>query len=233
MQCKANVQPSTSAKECVWTRFFTPERLAHLLKANTLGFLAVLASVVVSVSILVRLPATLNFDVASTRYLQKANSKFLNAAAAWATFMGNGTTLIIVIVAVTIIAAVNKQWNAAMFMGLTLCCLPFNVIMKSLFLRKRPAEDQVRVAPGPRWGTSYPSGHSMCSTVVYGFLAFLLYLHMTTPFWRYLLIVPFAILPLFVATSRIYVGAHWTSDVIGGLAAGMILLVILAVLYPV
>ncbi|MEA2554650.1 MAG: hypothetical protein QOJ65_2826 [Fimbriimonadaceae bacterium] len=217
----------------MWGGFISSDRLAEILKPSTLGFLGVMAAALVTVSVLVRVPSTLLVDLAATRGLQRANSKFLNKAAGWLTFMGNSSTLVLLTIGVVVICAVNHEWKAALFIALSLVTIPLNVFIKSFFDRKRPGEDEVRVHAGPRWGTSYPSGHAMCSTAYYGFLAYLVWLHMTDPMWRWVMLTPLVLLPIGVSLSRVYVGAHWMSDVIGGMAAGMILLVFLAAIYPV
>lgn len=68
-------------------------------------------------------------------------------------------------------------------------------------------------------GWAFPSGHTTMSVVVFGFLAILL-VRRFSPQWRWL---PFAVTlgySLLIAFSRIFLGAHWLSDVLGGLALG-------------
>ena len=68
---------------------------------------------------------------------------------------------------------------------------------------------------------SFPSGHTMTATVLFGVLA--AYFAATTSGWGYrtLIILSAALLILSVAFSRIYLGAHYLSDVLGALAEGL------------
>lgn len=89
-----------------------------------------------------------------------------------------------------------------------------------------------RPRPGPFYGGveqfSFPSGHATLSTVAYGFLAFLLCrgeqrrLRKVFALAAALLIAP-------IAFSRLYLGAHWLSDVLGGLSFGVAWVAALAV----
>ncbi|MEO7218681.1 MAG: bifunctional DedA family/phosphatase PAP2 family protein [Gemmatimonadaceae bacterium] len=78
-----------------------------------------------------------------------------------------------------------------------------------------------------RFSYSFPSGHAMGSVIGYGMLAYIL-----ITFWatrgraRVLIIVAALLLVLLIGLSRIYLGVHYFSDVIGGFAAGSVWLVV-------
>jgi undecaprenyl-diphosphatase len=141
--------------------------------------------------------------------------------------------VIIVSITTLIVAAFAGFGKAGIYQLWTLAALPINVLLKNVFDRARPGEEEVRVLPGPRWGYSYPSGHSMGSAATYWFLAFLVFLYVQNIPLRLGLFLPLTILPVGVAASRIYMGAHWFSDVVAGLAGGLVIVVILASLYVV
>jgi undecaprenyl-diphosphatase len=210
-----------------------PDRLARLLYPETLAFVGSLAVLVVVLAILVRLPATLAFDLKVTKELQEFHHPAVDAFMRGMTFLGNSPVLVVLCIATLAASFAADELKAGVFSLISLIALPINGILKKISSRKRPGEDEVRVAPLPRWGHSFPSGHAMGSTAVYGFLAFIVYLHMTDLAWRWGLLAPFALLPILVSTSRIYLGAHWLSDVVAGMAGGLLVVVVLAVLYPV
>lgn len=77
---------------------------------------------------------------------------------------------------------------------------------------------------------AFPSGHATMSMVVYGFLAVLVARGLTPP-RRWL---PYALAALLIgaiALSRLYLGAHWLSDVLGGLSLGLAWVCLLAIAY--
>ena len=78
------------------------------------------------------------------------------------------------------------------------------------------------------WG--FPSGHTTMSVVIYGFLAVLL-LRSFHSHWRWLPFVFALSFSLLVAFSRIYLGAHWLSDVLGGMALGWAWVTLLGAVY--
>ena len=109
--------------------------------------------------------------------------------------------------------------------------LPINAIVKNIVDRHRPGEAEAKIHPGPRWGFSYPSGHSMGAAAFYGFLAFLCWILIPELPLRIALTSMFALLPILVGLSRVYLGAHWASDVVGGWAGGLFVATPLALLY--
>jgi membrane-associated phospholipid phosphatase len=67
---------------------------------------------------------------------------------------------------------------------------------------------------------SFPSGHSMGSIVTYGLLAYLLFLTVKGRVARAALVIVALLIVLAIGFSRIYLGAHYASDVVGGFAVG-------------
>lgn len=96
-----------------------------------------------------------------------------------------------------------------------------NVGLKHLFQRVRPtvAEALVHLST-----FSFPSGHAVASTVFYGALCALAWRHTRVPALRVLACVLGAVLVLLVAFSRVYLGAHYASDVVAGIAVGVVCL---------
>ena len=61
----------------------------------------------------------------------------------------------------------------------------------------------------------------MMATLVYGFIAVFLILRLATGWWQALIVFCTGMLVLIVAFSRMYLGAHYLSDVLGAMAAGV------------
>ena len=93
-----------------------------------------------------------------------------------------------------------------------------NVLMKFAFARARPVFEQPIVTLDT---FSFPSGHSSGATLFYGFLACLLVRHVTAPGRRASIIAAAALMVTLIGFSRIYLGAHYLTDVLAGIAEGL------------
>lgn len=124
---------------------------------------------------------------------------------------------IVVVLAVWLWRSGHRVW--ATYLTIT-CGLGglLNLLLKSLFERARP---DVAQALRDATGYSFPSGHSMGSMVVYAAICWLSV--RILPSWRKdsSAVAIAATLILAIGVSRIYLGVHWFSDVVGGFAAGL------------
>lgn len=92
-------------------------------------------------------------------------------------------------------------------------------ILKFAIQRSRPDESLALIAQG---GYSYPSMHSATAMAVYGFLAYMIVKLMHPPHHRSPVIAILLLVILLVGMSRIYLGVHYPSDVLGGYALGFL-----------
>ena len=92
-------------------------------------------------------------------------------------------------------------------------------VLKRVFHRPRPAWD-LPILTAPGW--SFPSGHAMGSLVAYGMLVYLMVRTMEHARRRLALAGCALVLVLLIGLSRMYLGVHYFSDVIGGYAAGAV-----------
>lgn len=92
-----------------------------------------------------------------------------------------------------------------------------NLLLKWVVGRERP-EGFADVLPLTH---AFPSGHAMVPTVVYAMVAFLV--ASMEPRWKLPLAVLVPFLCLSIGATRVFLGVHWPSDVLGGLAAGGVL----------
>ena len=103
-------------------------------------------------------------------------------------------------------------------------------LTKALVERPRPGEGVVRVF-SELLDYSYPSGHVVGYVSLYGFLFFLVYVLFKRSAWRTAALSLLGALVGLVGLSRVYLGHHWASDVLGGYALGTAYLLILIQLY--
>ncbi|MGH2618904.1 MAG: phosphatase PAP2 family protein, partial [Thermomicrobiales bacterium] len=103
--------------------------------------------------------------------------------------------------------------------------------VKRLMRRPRPAAPDVRVRPARIGGTSFPSGHVLIYTGVYGFLAFLLETLVRSDRLRKISTSLLVALIALVGPSRIHLGHHWFTDVVASYLLGGSYLLGLMALY--
>jgi undecaprenyl-diphosphatase len=96
-----------------------------------------------------------------------------------------------------------------------------HLILKSAFHRARPDDDWLTAVQG----YSFPSGHALGAVLFYGTLAYLVVrlcrMPGDRPVRRYLFVSVCAAVVFWVGVSRVYLGVHFLSDVLGGWSAGV------------
>lgn len=97
-----------------------------------------------------------------------------------------------------------------------------NQIIKFIMQRPRPTEFRII----EETGYSFPSGHSMISMAFYGYLIYLIYKYVKNKYIKWISIVVLSLLICTIGISRIYLGVHYTSDVLGGFLISISYLVI-------
>lgn len=105
----------------------------------------------------------------------------------------------------------NKKIGLCIYINLALSG-GLNQILKHIVQRPRPTEYRLI----DESGYSFPSGHSMVSAAFYGLLIYIIYKNVKNKYLRNFLIALLVILIASIGISRIYLGVHYTSDVLAG-----------------
>ena len=141
------------------------------------------------------------------------------------TWIGSAPALISI--ALILLALIkNKKTGLAIFLNLIIVSV-LNQILKFILQRPRPTEYRIVNESG----YSFPSGHSMISMAFYGFLIYLIYKNIKNKYLKWTLIVLLSLLILGIGVSRIYLGVHYTSDVLAGFLISISYLVIYIKIY--
>lgn len=139
------------------------------------------------------------------------------------TFFGSTIWIVVLSILIFIMFLVLKQKDKAYkIAGSIIFSTIINNIVKIIIRRPRP--EYMTVVEKT---FSYPSGHTMASTTLYGILLYLLLKSNLKKTYKIVFGTILSILPLLVGISRIYLGAHFFTDVFGGyLLSGLILTII-------
>lgn len=130
----------------------------------------------------------------------------------------------IILIGLTIILAIaikNRRIGISIFANLCIVT-GLNILIKQILQRPRPTEYRII----DETGYSFPSGHSMVSMAFYGFLIYLIYKYVKNKYLKIGLIILLSILIISIGISRIYLGVHYTSDVIAGFLVSVSYLVL-------
>lgn len=147
-------------------------------------------------------------------------SDFVTPIAKYITVFGGATALISLSI-IFLIVFKNKKLGLSISINLIIITI-LNLLLKNIVQRPRPTEYRMI----SETGYSFPSGHSMVSMAFYGYLIYLTYKNVKNVKLKWSLIIILSILIITIGTSRIYLGVHYTSDVIAGFMISISYLVI-------
>lgn len=136
------------------------------------------------------------------------------------TNLGSGKTMFLIALGILL---VNRDKSIGVCASANLLIVNnFNFWFKQFFARPRPIDNRII----DEMGYSFPSGHAMTSIVFYGFLIYLIYKYCQNEKLKHYLIIGLVLLIFLIGLSRVYLGVHYTSDVLAGFLLGYAILVI-------
>lgn len=147
-------------------------------------------------------------------------SDYITPVAKIITQMGGAIALIITTIILFLVIK-NKKIGMAIAINLAISTA-LNILLKNVIQRPRPTEYRMI----SETGYSFPSGHSMVSMAFYGFLIYLIYKKVENKKLKWGLIIALSILIVTIGTSRIYLGVHYTSDVLAGFTISVSYLIV-------
>lgn len=147
-------------------------------------------------------------------------SDFTTPIAKFITNFGGAIFLITLTITLFILIR-NKKIGLSIFSNLVIITI-LNQLLKRILQRPRPTEYRII----EETGYSFPSGHSMISMAFYGYLIYLIYKYAKNKYIKWTSIILLSILICSIGISRIYLGVHYTSDVLGGFLISISYLII-------
>ncbi|MCH7621317.1 MAG: phosphatase PAP2 family protein [Chloroflexi bacterium] len=186
-----------------------------------LAFLTLLLFVLASV--FTRFPG----DLAILLWLQSPQSPWLTKAAMTVSYLGDTPIALSMMGVAVFLPLVWRRRDVAVMMLLSLVPIGAGNLLKLVVGRTRPEYLLLDVAPT---SLSFPSGHALFAAIFWGLLVWLAEESIQSPLIRRSVQVALGLLILAVGWSRVYLGLHWPSDVIGGYMYGLLAVWLLTLL---
>ncbi|RSK53973.1 phosphatase PAP2 family protein [Bacillus canaveralius] len=160
----------------------------------------------------------IRFDNIVIAYIQGFESLYLTSVMKFFTLIGSAP--VIVVLSLIFLFLIRKfldgRSELTLYIAVTAGSAVLNQLLKLIFQRARPDLHRL-IEIG---GYSFPSGHAMNAMSVYGISTFLLLRHIPSKSGRRILIMFSVFMICIIGISRIYLGVHYPSDIIGGYLAG-------------
>ena len=176
-------------------------------------------TIFIFISLCVYFNLTSSFDLTIYNFIISFKNEFLTNFLKVITLFGG--EYIILLITFSFLFIKNKKFFLSLFIDMILIVL-FNYFLKLIFLRERPIDLMII----NETGYSYPSGHSMVAVSFYGFILFLIWKMNIKKVYKYLFSFVIVLLMILIGISRIYLGVHFPSDVIGGYSISLCYLIV-------
>lgn len=191
-----------------------PRLIATSIVFIAAAFLFLIIAVVVALS-----PAVAAIDGNVATWLHVRATPQGRDVMAAISLLGAPTTLTIVAVAGSLLLLYRRRYAEAALLSTAVLGGNFlNFCLKHLIQRGRPAFDDPLFSLATY---SFPSGHAMASTVLYGLLAIYVSVSARQRYAAPVAIGAAVLIVALVSFSRVYLGLHYLSDVMGGLSEGI------------
>jgi membrane-associated phospholipid phosphatase len=191
------------------------------------GLFAFYTLVVVSIvglTIFVQIFPISSFDLSITRSLQEPMTWDPTLLMRCISIIGDDLVAPFPVVIAALIFFLTSRRREALFTLAVVFPNLCNLLIKILIHRPRPTSDLVRVV-STYSESSFPSGHVVHYVVFLGFLLAVMIVDKSISlFWRYAVGILSSFFILTISISRIYLGAHWATDVIAGYLFGVVYL---------
>ncbi|MDS9471920.1 phosphatase PAP2 family protein [Sporosarcina pasteurii] len=205
------------------------------MKGLSKNILIVLVIIVVSGSLFITMANLVgsgkieSFDLPIIRLVQGLEAPWLTVLFKTFTWIGSAKAVvpITIIVCFLLFFVYKHRQQAFVFAFSIVGTIALNELLKGHFKRARPEIYRIMDAGG----YSFPSGHTMMAFSLYGMITYILWRNIKTVGGRVALLSFASFMAFMIATSRIYLGVHYPSDVVGGIAASTICVTISAIIY--
>ncbi|MFD0696925.1 phosphatase PAP2 family protein [Paenibacillus sp. GCM10027628] len=158
-------------------------------------------------------PWVAKLDSSIISSIQGSEAPWLTAVMKCFTFIGSTPIVILlsIVAMVFLYKVLHHRLELTFFVSIIAGTAIFNQVLKLIFQRQRPSLHRLI----EETGYSFPSGHSMEAFALYASLAFLLWRHISTRRGRTAVVIFSVAMILLIGISRIYLGVHYPSDVVG------------------
>jgi membrane-associated phospholipid phosphatase len=199
-------------------------------KVKTL-YILMLASAI-ALSLVAHFFVVFPFDLKITHELQEEKNPVFVVVMQGVSALGETWAGIMLAGAVSAFYLVRHQLLKAGFIIVTLSSFVFIALLKVLVARPRPPDFLLDPADIFQMINQYsfPSGHVLFFVVFFGFIAYLAWLHQSGRA-RTMVIAVCGALIMLIGPSRVYLGAHWASDVLGSYIIGFLWLSLIILAY--
>lgn len=186
--------------------------------------LVLVAGAFAALTFLVKTMPSFAIDLQITKAIQLINFPFFASFMSLVSWPGFGPQLVVITaLIILLIYSFGLHWESVMALVAASFSTGINLMIKDLIQRPRPTPNLVNVF-AKLTDFSFPSGHVMFYIGFYGFIGFLAFSLLKPSLKRSFLLTFFGGLVVLIGASRIYLGQHWASDVLGAYLLGSLTL---------
>lgn len=166
----------------------------------------------------------LGFDNVVRNFFYDIRNDFLTVGVKVLTYLGNWQTVVILCLVLLMVKRTRVTYGVPVSIGAIFVTL-LNKGIKNIVQRPRPDDVVHLINQG---GFSFTSGHSITSMFVYGMLIYLVRTNVNNKTAANILTAVLAVPMLLIGPSRVYLGVHFPTDVLGGWCLGITVIAAMA-----
>jgi undecaprenyl-diphosphatase len=201
------------------------------VRARLISGVAILLIVLfAALALALRDAAGTTFDLILAGLIQRVDHPVVTTLMVWVSGAGDAPWIWLILGGATIGLIMAGRRREACFVAMTYGAVQLATVVKPLVGRPRPTADVIRVMSEVA-DFSYPSGHVVAYVTLCGLLCYLGWTLLEDSWRRTTLLTVLGLLIVLVGISRVHLGHHWPSDVIGGYALGTAYLLLLVEAY--